>query len=163
MDESIATILPALLATHAAATLLMTGLDWFVHAVHYPMFARAAEAGEAHYRDFQREHLRRTAPLIPPIMLLEAATAVALVLLPSERIDRPLAWLGVGLLAVVWIATFFGAVPMHSRLERGFDAPTHRWLLRFDMVRAIAWTARSVVALLLLMRGSGFDAGMGGS
>lgn len=148
---SIQTLVPALLAAHAGATLLMTGLDWFVHAVHYPMFATAAQAGDEHYRAFQREHLRRTAPLIPPIMLIEAATAVTLLIVPGESIHRPLAWLGLALLGIVWIATFAGAVPMHRRLERGFDGTTHRWLLRFDLVRAIAWTGRSVVALLLML------------
>ncbi len=144
--------LPAILALHAAATLLMTGLDWFVHAVHYPMFARAASAGDEHYREFQREHLRRTAPLIPPIMLLELTTVVVLLLVVDPPFDRWLAWVGAGLLALVWVATFGGAVPMHHRLERGFDAGAHRWLLRFDLVRALAWTARSGVALLMLMQ-----------
>ena len=154
-STSIQTLAPALLATHAGATLLMTGLDWFVHAVHYPMFATAAQAGDDHYRAFQREHLRRTAPLIPPIMLIEAASAVTLVALPSEHIHSPLAWAGLALLAVVWIATFAGAVPMHRRLERGFDVRAHRLLLRSDLIRALAWTGRSAVALLLLMHGAG--------
>ncbi len=144
-------LVPALLATHAAVTLLMTGLDWFVHAVHYPMFAAAARAGEDHYRAFQREHLRRTAPLIPPIMLLELATALAIVTISDDRIDLALAWLGLALLAIVWLATFAGAVPQHRKLEHGFDPVAHRRLMRFDLVRALAWTARSALALLLLM------------
>jgi hypothetical protein len=152
MTTGDADLLPALLATHAAATMLMTGLDWFVHAVHYPIFARAALAGDDHYRQFQREHLHRTAPLIPPIMLLELGTALALVLLPDQRVDLVLAWAGIALLAVVWVATFAGAVPMHHRLEKGFDAGAHRWLMRFDLVRAVAWTARSALALLMLMQ-----------
>lgn len=152
MANSAPEFLPALLATHAAATLLMTGLDWFVHAVHYPMFARTAEGGDDHYRAFQSEHLMRTVPLIPPIMLLELTTAIALVLIATPPFDRWLAWLGAGLLAVVWVVTFGGAVPMHGRLERGFDARAHRWLLRFDLVRALAWTARSAVALVMLMQ-----------
>lgn len=145
--------LPLILALHAASTMLMTGLDWFVHAVHYPMFARAAEGGDEHYRAFQSEHLRRTAPLIPPIMLLELATAILLLFAPAGVLDRRLVWAGAGLLVVVWLATFAGAVPQHARLERGFDARAHRLLLRFDLIRALAWTARSGVALLLLMQG----------
>ena len=144
--------LPLILALHAASTLLMTGLDWFVHAVHYPIFARAALAGDEHYRAFQREHLRRTGPLIPPIMLAELGCTIAVLLFADPPFDRWLAWAGAGLLAVVWGATFAGAVPMHHRLEKGFDANAHRWLMRFDLVRAIAWTARSAVALLLLMQ-----------
>lgn len=152
MSDARPDLLPALLATHAAATILMTGLDWFVHAVHYPMFARAAAAGDEHYRAFQGEHLRRTSLIIPPVMLLELATALALVLLPDARTDRPLAWAGLALLGVVWVSTFAGAVPQHARLERGFDPGAHRRLMFFDLVRVLAWTARSAVALLLLMR-----------
>jgi len=142
---------PAILATHAAATLLMTGLDWFVHAVHYPMLAAVAKNGDGAYRDYHREHLRRTALVIPPIMLLELATAAALVLLPSEQIHRPLAWLGLALLAVVWLTTFAGAVPQHTKLGRGFDTVAHRRLMAFDLARVLTWTARSAVALLMLM------------
>ena len=34
-----------LLLLHAAATLFMTGLIWFVQVVHYPLFARVGEDG----------------------------------------------------------------------------------------------------------------------
>jgi peroxiredoxin len=112
--------LPLILALHAAATLMMTGLVWFVHAVHYPMFADAAEAGDEHWTAVPAQHLRRTTPLIPPIMLLEIATAALLLVDPTGSTARAWAWAGAGLLAVVWASTFLGAVPMHAKLERGF-------------------------------------------
>jgi uncharacterized membrane protein len=130
----------------------MTGLVWFVHLVHYPMFATVAEAGDEHFKAYEREHLRRTAPLIPPIMLVELATAVLLLLIQDASVSRQLVWIASGLLAVVWASTFFGAVPMHTRLSKGFTPRAHRWLMRFNLLRTLAWSARSVVALMLLMK-----------
>jgi hypothetical protein len=147
-------LLPPILALHAAATLMMTGLVWFVHAVHYPMFATVARGGDDRWRDYEREHLRRTGLVIPPIMLPEAAAALALPFFLVEDRAVALAWVGVALLAIVWISTFAGAVPMHARLERGFDPAAHRWLMRHNLLRALAWTARSAVALLLLLPGA---------
>ena len=37
--------MPALLLLHAASTLAMTGVIWFVQMVHYPLF-RYAAAGD---------------------------------------------------------------------------------------------------------------------
>lgn len=144
-------LVPPILALHAAATLMMTGLVWFVHAVHYPMFMAVARGGDDQWREYEREHLRRTGMVIPPIMLPEAAAALALPFLPIDERAVPLAWFGLVLLAIVWISTFAGAVPMHARLERGFDPPSHRRLMRYNLLRALAWTARSAVALLLLV------------
>jgi hypothetical protein len=136
------------------ATLYMTGLIWFVQLVHYPMFADAAEAGDEHWKRFERTHLRRTTPLIPPIMLLEIATAALLLVDPTGSVSRAWAWAGAVLLAVVWASTFLGAVPMHAKLQRGFAEGPHRWLLRFNLVRSLAWTGRSFFALLMLMQAS---------
>jgi hypothetical protein len=143
-------MLNAVLTIHAAATLFMTGLVWFVHVVHYPLFATVARAGDDHWKAYEREHLRRARLLIPPIMLLEAASAAALPFLVETKGQNSLAWLGLALLIVVHVSTFAGAVPMHKRLATGFDEPVHRRLMQFNLVRALAWTARSVIAVLLL-------------
>ena len=144
-------LLAVILGVHAASTLMMTGLVWFVHGVHYPMFAGVARAGEAEWKRFEGEHLRRSGAVIIPLMLLELASASWLVLMPEGGVSRAFAWAGAGLLAVVWASTFLGAVPMHARLERGFYPDAHRWLMRFNLIRAVAWTGRSGLALLMLM------------
>ncbi len=144
-------MLNAVLTIHAAATLFMTGLVWFVHVVHYPLFATVARSGDDHWKAYEREHLRRARLLIPPIMLLEAASAAALPFLVETKGQSTLAWLGLALLIVVHVSTFAGAVPMHKRIATGFDERVHRRLMQFNLVRALAWTARSVIALLLLL------------
>lgn len=133
----------ALLLVHAAATVAMAGLVWFVQLVHYPLFARVGPDGFARY---EAEHTRRTTWLVAPLMLAEAATA--LVLLVAD--PSPLTVAGALLLGVVWLSTALVQVPLHRRLERGFDVEAHRRLVRSNAVRTAAWTGRAAIALALL-------------
>ena len=64
----------------AFATFAMTGLIWCVQLVHYPLFRAVGEPGYAAYQD---AHMRLTTLVVGPLMLLEAATALWLLL------DRP--------------------------------------------------------------------------
>lgn len=138
--------LPLLLA-HAAATLGMAGLAWFVQVVHYPLFARVGEAGFAAY---EAEHQRRTGFVVIPAMLTEAACAAALLWIAPWD---PRVVAGAALLAAVWASTFLVQVPLHARLERGFDAAAQRRLVATSWIRTLAWTARGGLALALLAGG----------
>lgn len=132
---------------HAAATLMMTGLIWFVQVVHYPLFG---QIGAAEFTSYEQLHCRRTSLVVMPLMLGELASAAWLSVsdLPSESI-----WIantGLGLLAVIWLSTAALQVPCHRRLETGFDNATIHRLVTSNWVRTIAWTGRSVLALLLV-------------
>lgn len=140
-----ASLVPLILLLHAAATWFMAGVIWFVQVVHYPLMARVGPDG---WCDYERRHMRRTTWVVAPVMLIEAATAV-LILLASPRAALP--WAGVGLLIAVWVSTFAVQVPLHARLERGFDVAIHRRLVRSNWLRTLAWTARGAVAALMLM------------
>ena len=132
------------LLLHAASTLAMTGLIWFVQRVHYPLFPYAADGD---FRAFAADHQRRTGWVVGPLMLVEAGTATALVFSsPSPT----LAWLGAVLLASIWLSTALVQVPIHRRLAAGFDARAARRLVASNWWRTIAWTARSAIALALL-------------
>ncbi len=133
----------ALLLVHAGATVAMAGLVWFVQLVHYPLFAHVGRDGFARY---EAEHTRRTTWLVAPLMLTEAATA--LVLLVAD--PSPLTVAGAVLLGVVWLSTALVQVPLHGRLQRGFDVDAHRRLVRSNAVRTAAWTGRAAIALALL-------------
>lgn len=139
--------LQLLLAVHAVATVAMTGLIWFVQVVHYPLFAMVGSEG---YGPYQHQHMRRTTYVVLPLMFVELATAM--LLLASEVASaRPgLVWLGLGLVVVIWLATFFLAVPCHHRLTQGFDASAHRKLVLTNWLRTGAWSARSIIAMVLV-------------
>ena len=128
------------LLAHAASTLYLVGLIWMVQAVHYPLFAQVGEAQA------------RISWVVGPPMLVELATAVWLVVRPPPGLPAWAPWLGLLLLALIWLSTAALQVPEHRRLEVGFDPAAVRRLVRSNWLRTALWTARGALALFLLQR-----------
>jgi hypothetical protein len=144
---------PIWLATiHLAATAYMAGLCWFVHAVHYPLMLRVGTEG---FPAYEREHLRRTGPVVGPGMLVEALSAAALAawaLRSGGITENALSLVGLALLVGVWLSTFCVMVPLHTRLTSGFDAALVRRLCRSNLPRTLAWSARVALAAWVMVR-----------
>lgn len=134
------------LLVHVAATLFMVGLIWFVQIVHYPLFGRVGREGFAEY---SRAHSRLTGLVVGPPMLVEAATAVALVARTPRAIPFWLPLLGLVLLAAVWLSTAFLQSPQHGVLGKGFVVTSHRFLVASNWVRTACWTGRGILVLLM--------------
>ncbi len=133
-----------LLFVHAAATLIMVGVIWFVQIVHYPLFSKVSRGA---FPEYAHHHSRRTTRVVAMPMLAELGTAVAMV----WRFGGALAWCGLALLAVIWLSTWIWQVPVHRQLEGGFDAASLGRLVRTNWVRTVAWSARGVIALASLV------------
>lgn len=136
-----------LLLIHAGATLAMVGLIWFVQLVHYPLFDLASER---RFERFALEHQRRTSLVVVPLMIIEAVTALALLVAPPVGLGRGPLWLGLLLLALIWVSTALVQVPLHRRLSTGRDACTVRRLVLSNWLRTTAWTGRGWLVLALL-------------
>jgi hypothetical protein len=139
-----------LLVVHAAATLAMTGLIWFVQLVHYPLLRFAADS---EFPAFAASYQRRTTWVVLPIMSAELVTA-SLIAYRGTSSFGSLAISGLALLLVVWLSTALVQVPLHRRLSVGFDAKASRALVRSNWIRTLGWSARSAIALALLARGN---------
>ena len=137
------------LLAHAAATLAMTGVIWFVQVVHYPLFGGV---GADRWIGYAAAHGRLTTLVVAPLMLVELATAVLLVLRPPADVGRWAAVLGLALVLVIWASTALLQVPAHGRLGAGFDADVHRGLVAGNWIRTLAWTARSALVLGMVGR-----------
>jgi hypothetical protein len=59
---------------------------------------------------------------------------------------------GAALLAVIWASRFFVQVPLHAKLECGFDPAVIDRLVATNWVRTAAWTMRALIALELFRR-----------
>ena len=130
-----------LLLVSLIATWYMTGLCWLVQAVVYPQFGRVAVA---EFVAYHKAHTTWISPVVLPMMVIELATAVALVVRsPQDRVFQ----LALLLVAVVWVNTFAMAVPKHNTLRHGHDATVIRRLVRVNWVRTLAWTARGLLLL----------------
>lgn len=142
-------MMQTVVSIHCYATLAMVGLIWFVQVVHYPMMA---DVGQVDFARYEQIHQSRTTWVVAPFMLLEAITALWLWQFSPSPVPRTLVVTGLLLLAVVWGSTYALQVPMHTKLSAGFDGPSHRFLVNSNWIRTIAWSARGVVAILILQR-----------
>lgn len=141
------------LQVHAAATVFLAGLIWFVQIVHYPLL-RAV--GHDHFAQYEQLHVQRTTWVVLPSMLIEALTVALLAAMPLlpwevEPPGRVLALVGAGLLVIIWMSTFLIQAPCHHRLQTGgFDQRVWTRLVQTNWLRTVAWTARAWIALHLL-------------
>lgn len=131
---------------NAASTLFMVGVAWFVHVVHYPLFAEV-EAGR--FLRYHELHSRRTTWVVLAPMAVELVSSVALAIDPPAG-EGALALTGALLAAGTWALTGLAAVPAHRGLGAGFSDGGLQRLLRADLARALVWSAHGAVAVALL-------------
>lgn len=127
--------------------MFMVGVIWFVQIVHYPLFAGVGTEGFAAY---SVAHSRRTGLVVGPPMLLEAATAVALVIISPPWLCGSALWAGLVLLVGIWLSTALLQSPRHTELSRGFAPSSYRFLVASNWLRTILWSLRGLIVLGLL-------------
>lgn len=135
------------LLAHAATTIIMVGVIWFVQIVHYPLLAAV---GESSFSDYEKRHVALTPYVVIPPMLGEAATTVLLIWFCPATLSMGFVWIGGVLLAIIWLSTFLLQMPYHDRLVRSFDLATHRRLVLTNWIRTWCWTLRGILALWMI-------------
>jgi hypothetical protein len=84
-------------------------------------------------------------------MLVELVTASIVAVWPPAGIGRGPAFLGLALVASIWLLTFLVQVPLHGRLAgEGHSPSLVAALVRGNWLRTIAWTARAILAVWML-------------
>ncbi|MFD1733225.1 hypothetical protein ACFSC4_21965 [Deinococcus malanensis] len=131
----------SLLVVQAALTWTLVGLILTVQLVHYPLFSHVG----AGYATYQQEHVRRITWLVAPLMLAELATGAALALHPPPFVPVASTWVGLALLALIWLSTALIQSPTHRHLATGFDPAWHSWLLTTNWARTLLWVLRGVL------------------
>jgi hypothetical protein len=140
--------LPKLLLLNFALSAYLTGVIWVVQLVTYPALMLV---GKPEFGRYHAAHTRGMGWVVGAPMVLELALAgwLAWVAYPSWGAGRALGQLA--LVVVVWLATFFIAVPFHNRLEAdGYNYVALDGLVRTNWLRTLAWTARTVLLGWLL-------------
>ena len=132
------------LLLNVATTLMMIGVIWIIQVVHYPLFSRV---GIEAFTQYQAEHTSRITLVVMPLMVVEAITALLLVIQPPAQMPPTLFIIGLVLIGIIWGLTFFVHVPQHTQLSIGFDALNHQHLVRSNWVRTVLWSLRGVIML----------------
>jgi hypothetical protein len=138
-----------LILLNFAAAAYLTGLIWTVQVVHYPSFGLVPKEA---WVAFHRAHTRRMGFVVMAPMVVELVLAMWLAWAGRAALPGGASWWSLGLVALVWAATFFISVPFHNRLEKGFDYIAIDGLTRTNWIRTLAWTARAALLGWLLMR-----------
>jgi len=114
-----------LLLVNVLAGAFMAGLIWFIQVVQYPSFIIPAKRNFYLFHTF---HIRRIAPLVIPVMIIEMITSWALVLFfePLKIINL----IGLIMVICIWISTFFIQVPIHNKLNLEATDANIRQLIR---------------------------------
>ena len=131
------------------STVMMCGIIWIIQWLHYPLFAHV---GEASFQQYEILHRNWISPIVGPLMLIELGTAVLLVLQRSEGISPLLCWIGLGLVGIIWLSTFFIQVPLHNQITLNYDGEAIQALVRSNWIRTIAWTLRTGLLMYMLRK-----------
>lgn len=126
----------------------MVGLIWMVQVVHYPLFARV---GEGAFAGYEAGHTRRIGRLLIVPAAAEVAIAALLPFLPPEGVSWWLPVAAGALLAVIWVMTASVHAPLHGRLSAGYDETLVRRLVAANRWRTGLWSARGVLAAVMLV------------
>jgi len=139
---------PVLIA-NSAASLVMTGLIWFVQNVHYPLLARVKVE---HARGIALDHQRRTSQVVAVPMAIEGLTTLALLYKSPPGVSWFLPWVNAIVLAVALGCTIFLSVPLHSQMARDPKPETGRRLVTTNWPRTVAWTMRGALCIAMVMQ-----------
>ncbi len=138
-----------ILLANVASTMFLVGLIWTIQIVHYPLFN---DVGDQNYVRYQQRHQTNISYVVGPVMLIELAAALLMIWYSVDGIDKPLIYLGIALVVLIWLSTAFIQVPCHEKLVRAFDPAAHKWLVHSNWIRTVAWTARGGVVIWMLIR-----------
>ena len=137
------------LLSQALTTFFLTGVIFVTQVSQYPSFA------DFNPETFQKSHdayrIRVSWVVMVP-MLIEAAGAVALMVITPSYTDVISRWLGLFFLATAWLSTFLLQVPLHERLSQGFDHHAIKSLVLTNWLRTFAWFVRSLIVMVWLTR-----------
>lgn len=137
----------ALLLTHLAVTLFLTGVIWMVQIVHYPLFGLV---GAGSFAGYEAAHSTRMGALLALPWALQGATGLALLAFRPSAIPLWLVLADLGMAGVTVAVTLFISVPQHELLAAGFDPAAHRSLVTTNWLRTLAWTASGGTVLAML-------------
>jgi hypothetical protein len=137
-----------LLVVHLVVVCGYAGFQWTVRVLVYPQFAAVPPAGFAAY---ERTHQTRVARVVGPLFAGQAVTTGWLLVDRPAGTSLPGVLVAAALYGALLLATGLLAVPLHRRLDAGWDAAAHRRLLRVDALRVGLATAGAGVALWLLV------------
>lgn len=136
------------LLLNVVSTFTMVGVIWFVQVVHYPLLSVVPVESAS---TVAVDHQRRTGWVVMVPMTVEGFTTLGLLKWVPDGVAWWVPWLNGVFLAVALGCTVFLSVPRHARMAAQPDASVGRELVVTNWPRTVAWSARGIVLVLMLL------------
>lgn len=136
------------LLLNVVSTFTMVGVIWFVQVVHYPLLSVVPVESAS---TVAVDHQRRTGWVVMVPMTVEGFTTLGLLKWVPDGVAWWVPWLNGVFLAVALGCTVFLSVPRHARMAAQPDASVGRELVLTNWPRTVAWSARGIVLVLMLL------------
>ena len=148
MSHLFQTLSSNLLFIQAFCCFSLTGLIWVIQLVHYPSFAFVEPS---QFGAFTKLHGTRISLIVMPLMCIELLTSFLLFYGQFEvpQFSKLFVINFVGVL-LIWLSTFCLSVPIHSKLDSGFDLNLIKMLISTNWPRTVLWSLRSILILWVL-------------
>ena len=128
-------------------TLLMVGMIWTVHVVHYDLFPLVgADAWDA----YEHAHVDRIGKVLFVPWLIEGLCVLVLLLARPTRL-RFAAFISAFLMLFILINTVAFSAPAHGVLLNHWNQSTYDGLMTANLVRAWLWTAKGAIAVWMMV------------
>jgi hypothetical protein len=128
-------------------TVLMVGMIWTVHVVHYDLFPLV---GADAWDTYEHAHVDRIGKVLFGPWLLEGVCVLVLLFAHPVRL-RVLALISAFLMLFILIDTAAFSAPAHGVLLDHWDQQTYDDLMVANLIRAWLWTAKGVVAIVMMV------------
>jgi len=128
-------------------TILMVGMIWTVHVVHYELFPLV---GPQFWDAYEHAHVDRIGKVLFGPWLIEGLCVLVLLLAHPKRM-RVLSLVSAFLMLFILIDTAAFSAPTHGILLDHWDQQTYDKLMVVNLIRAWLWTAKGVVAVWMMV------------
>ena len=126
----------------------MVGLIWLIQLVSYPLFS-FVNSGD--FQKYHSGHVKKITPLVASAMILEAGTALILLVFMSD-VAVGLLVINTTLLCLIWVSTAFLQIPYHQRLEFPENQIMYtEKLVNTNWIRTILWTSKLIISIWILV------------
>ena len=129
------------------SSFLLCGVIWLIQLVHYPFFHRAERDSFKEHMNF---HKLRISFIVMPLMVAELGTSIWLSFSAADFTLLHRA--GLGVVILIWFATFFISVPLHEKLTSGYDESVVQKLVNSNWIRTILWSLKAALGVMILFR-----------
>ena len=129
---------------HLIFSAIMVGVIWVIQLVHYPSFHFI---DKNIYGSFQNFHMNKISLIVVPVMILELATGVLLLIINSKNI---LIIISFSILVLIWGITGLFLSDAHGKLITGYDELIVNKLVSMNWIRTFLWTLKMLLLTYLL-------------